>query len=119
MSPITAICNTESGARDTCERYGRTRSLPNSWYDQGTLKISREIKLKRTSLKGHEIPVFVHYASETSFCMPCCSFDRINDITMSDINLTGHRVKQSQIEAANRNKNNMPSKLNEVFIRLI
>ena len=106
-SPITAVCNTQKGAGSTCERNGRTRSLPNCWFDQGTIKVPD----RHESLGKKEIPIFVHYASETSFCMPCCSFDRINDITMNDIQLMGKNVKQSQIDAANRNKNNLPSKL--------
>ena len=109
-SPISSFCITRQGAGQTCERSGETRSLPNCWYDLGVMKVRDRLE----SFGKKEIPIFVHYASATMFCMPCCSEDRINDINVHNMYLIGKTVKQQQIFNANRNKNNIPSKLLEL-----
>ena len=109
-SPISSFCITRQGSGYTCERSGKTKTLPSCWYDQGLLKV----RDRRESFGKKEIPIFVHYYSATMFCMPCCSVDRIDDINVNNMHLIGKTLEQQQVLNANRNKNNIPSKLFEL-----
>ena len=106
--PIASFCITKPGSRYTCERGGKTKNLPSCWYDTGVLTIPY---VRREPFGKKEIPIFVHYYSETMFCMPCCKTDRIDDINVNNMHLIRKTIKQQQVRNANRNKNNMPSKL--------
>lgn len=113
-APISSMCTTRHGFGSTCERDGRKQSLPSCWYDIGSVKVKNDLE----TLGTKEIPILYHYANIDMFCMPCCSFYRINDINKYNLKSNSKRwqektdiEKQTQMKRANENKNNMPSKL--------
>ena len=105
--PITTVCNTQQGSGAECERHGETRSLPNCWYEQGVVRGQGD--WGETSMRSN-IPVFVHLSSSDMFCMPCCSKNRIRDLTIDDIDMRqkSRSQREKQIREANENKNHMP-----------
>ena len=107
-SPVTVVCNTISGAKAYCEKNGQQRRLPSCWYDTG---LQRGTNWKEDLMgKKKHVPVIVHMSSTDMFCMPCCQYDRIRDLTIDDIKKDKPRSdKENQIAEANRNKEKMPS----------
>jgi len=104
---ITTVCNTQQGYGAECERHGETRRLPNCWYEQGVVR--GQGAWGEMTMKSN-IPVFVHLSSSDMFCMPCCSKNRIRDLTIDDIDMRqkSRSQREKQIREANENKNHMP-----------
>lgn len=106
-SPITTACTTQRGFGDTCEYNGVVESIPNCWYDLGTISAQGGWGEK----KRRKVPVFVHLVSDHMFCMPCCASKPIRDLTMNDIAYRTHwnyEQRAQYVREANENKNKMP-----------
>ena len=107
-SPVTTVCNTRSGAGAYCKQNGKERRLPSCWYDSG---VQRGTNWKDDVMgKKGSVPVIVHMSSTDMFCMPCCQYDRIRDLTIDDVKKDKPRSeKEKQVAEANQNKEKMPS----------
>lgn len=110
---ISTVCNTQHGFGAQCERNGRTKSLPNCWYDQGTIRGQGE----ESTFGSRDIPVFIHLISDDMFCMPCCEKKPIRDLTLDDIAVKQktRSQREKQIREANINKNKMPGESSLLF----
>ena len=110
---VTTVCNTRQGSGAECERHGRTRNLPTCWYEQGVVRGQGGWEEDT----HRNIPVFVHLSSSDMFCMPCCSQNRIRDLTIDDIDIRqkSRSQREKQIREANENKNKMPGKSRRLF----
>ena len=107
---ITTFCNTIQGDGGECERHGETRKLPHCWYDQGVEKVTGNWAEETIKTKKKTIPVFVHLSSNNMFCMPCCSQNRIRDLTLNDIDV-GQKSEHQRKKQSQKNKTKQKPKI--------